>query len=187
MTPKDFLVKFILAVVLFSAAVYALTYFQIREYESVPVPEQAVILPDSGSESAVPEAPAQEKPAVELKNGPKIDNPHTIDKYPVSYSAGGNLKMIAPDFSWITIGRADNDDTRAIVTDTTEVFYNGARAEISAIKGTDQVTILGRKSSEDSAEFVADTIYANSTVDTPAPFTPSDVSIDQQPGEVIVP
>ena len=48
----------------------------------------------------------------------------------------------------------------------------GERVELSDIKETDQITILGRKKSAEGDEFVADSIHVNISVNNPAPYLP---------------
>jgi hypothetical protein len=172
MSPNDFLMKFALIVALALTAAYFFTYFQVREYSTskqvvngvkkfVPnhkVTSASVTTPVSGTAiGAEPEA---------------IDNPYSLEKYPVPHGAGGNLKTISPDLSSITLTGTDNNDIRAIITDKTEVFRNDARAELSAIEKTDHVTILGRKESEDGTDFVADSIHATEITDHYVPVVP---------------
>jgi hypothetical protein len=168
MSPKDFLVKFFLIVASALVAAYVFTYFQVREYNTSKqvlngaknfAPNHKAV-PASG-----PVVGAQPEAAV-------ADDQYSLEKYPVSYGAGGNLKMISPDLGSITLIGADNNDIRAIITGKTEVFRNGGRAELSAIKDTDSVEILGRRQSEGRGEFVADSIYANSTQATYDPIMP---------------
>jgi hypothetical protein len=172
MSPNEFLVKFVLIVVSALVAAYVFTYFQVRKYSTS---EQIF----NGAKNFAPNhkaAPASGPVAGAQPEAAVADDQYSLEKYPVSYGAGGNLKMISPDLGSITLTIAGNNDVRAIVTSKTEVFRNGAPATLADIRNTDTVTILGRKKTEDGDDLVADSIYANISTGAPIPTEPAKTS-----------
>jgi hypothetical protein len=83
--------------------------------------------------------------------------------------ATGSLKSINPSGSQMVV--SSGKDYRAVITPATEIFRDGKRSLLADIKETDAITVLGRQKTPESADFVADSIYANSGDDnTPVQF-----------------
>ena len=177
MSPKDFLLKFILIVAVTLLGVYASNYLEIKSYNQKPSPDHAVTLPSgesSGSDvpAVAPSGTETETPSVSDVDSPADANKYSVEKYPVSHAESGSLKNISADSSAIVVVDDAGVEHRVVITDSTEVFRYDKRVELSEIKETDRITVLGRKRSEDSDEFVADSIHAAEIIDHPVPVVP---------------
>lgn len=172
MSPKDFLKKFILAIVLVLLATYVFTYSEINRYSSNPQVFEHV---SKGLNEDSPAAEVEIIDPMALSTGGTMANDGnelTPDKYPVPYSASGDIKKISSDNKSITFEQEDRSETSAAITETTEIFHGGERISVSDLKDADTIAVLGRKKSDSGTEFVADSIYVVDQPDTPLPINP---------------
>jgi len=158
----------------------------ISEEQSAPgqTDETGLLLEDTAipanESSASEQMPADNRePAESSKNAIAPERKiSSSEEYSLPHSQSGALKDIADNGSSITI-TSNGSDYRAIVTDSTVIIRDTVKASLSEIKETDNITIVGRKKSADSQEFIADSVYAVNSAKDIVPLTPDESIIGQ--------
>jgi len=173
MALKDFLLKYVLIITLAIAAAMVVNFLNGRQYKNNNKTQEQ---PEANCDIQAPKQITPKtirgtiKPNSSTTDTVISDKVHAYmpDVYTLPYSGSGKLESVANSSSTITITN-NGANLRAIITPTTQIFRNAERALLTDVQETDKITVIGRKKSADSDEFIADSIYASVSLENPAP------------------